>query len=82
MLLPVREPPGGSEKGPHRRSIAPTDGALVKISVDQDQRSHKSPHVQGNADPTGADLHPHRWPPAGHLLIVGVRAAVKEEDIQ
>lgn len=45
-----------------------------KISVDQNQRGHQRPHVQGNADPAGGDLDPHRRPLAGHGLVVGVRA--------
>lgn len=52
---------------------------LVKVSVDQDQWSHQSPHIKANADPAGGDLHPHRWPPAGHGLIIGVRAADTEK---
>lgn len=52
----------------------------VKVSVDQDQRSHQRPHVQGDADPAGGDLHPHRWPLAGHGLVVGVRAAGRTDN--
>lgn len=48
---------------------------LVKVSVDQDQWSNQCPHIKANADPAGGDLHPHRWPPACHGLIGGVRAA-------
>lgn len=54
----------------------------VKISVDQDQWSHQCPHIEGDANPAGGDLHPHRWPLAGHGLIVGVRAAHNSETCQ
>lgn len=47
----------------------------VKVSVDQDQWSHQCPHIQSDADPAGGDLHPHRWPLAGHGLVVRVGAA-------
>lgn len=47
----------------------------VKIPVDQHQRSHQGPNVEGDADPAGADLHPHRGPPAAHGLVAGVGAA-------
>lgn len=48
---------------------------LLKVPVDQDQRSHQCPHIEGDTDPTGGDLHPHRRPPAGHGFVVGVGAA-------
>lgn len=54
----------------------------VKIPVDQHQRSHQGPHVEGDADPAGADLHPHRGPPAAHGLVAGVRAAGTQEQVR
>lgn len=51
----------------------------VKVSVDQDQGSHQRPHVEGDADPAGGDLHPHRGPLAGHGLVLGVRAAERSD---
>lgn len=47
----------------------------VKVSVDQNQRSCQRPNVEGDADPAGGDLHPHRRPLTGHGLIIGVGAA-------
>lgn len=51
----------------------------VKVSVDQDQRSHQRPHVEGDTNPAGGDLHPHRRPLAGHGLVVGVGAVRKNK---
>lgn len=48
---------------------------LVKVPVDQDKWSYQCPHIEGNADPTGGDLHPYRWPLTGHGLVARVRAA-------
>lgn len=47
----------------------------VKVPIDQDQWSRQCPHIECDADPAGGDLHPHRRPPAGDGLILGVRAA-------
>lgn len=69
-------PPAGRGRGsaaPPRSSI--TAGASVKVPVDQHQRGHQGPHVQGDADPAGADLHPHGGPPAAQVLAAGVGAA-------
>lgn len=51
----------------------------VKISVDQNQRSHQCPHIESDADPAGGNLHPHRRPLTGDGLIVGVRAADRDK---
>lgn len=48
--------------------------ASVEVAVGEDQRGHQGPHVQGDADPAGWNLHPHRRPLAGHHLVIGVRA--------
>lgn len=54
-----------------------TMSVSVKVPVDQDQRSHQSPHVESDADPAGGDLDPHGGPLARHGFVVGVGAATE-----
>lgn len=51
--------------------------SLVKVTVCKNQRSNQSPDVQHDADPAGRDLHPDRWPLAGHCLVGRIRAVRK-----
>lgn len=51
----------------------------VEVAVDEDQRGHQGPDVEGDADPAGGDLHPHRGPLARHGLVLGVGAEAHRE---
>lgn len=45
---------------------------LIELSVGENQRRHQGPQVEGETEPAGADLHPHRGHGALHGLKVGV----------
>lgn len=45
---------------------------LIEVSVGENQRRHQCPQVEGETEPTGADLHPHGRHGALHELEVSV----------
>lgn len=51
----------------------------AEVSIGEDKWSHKGPDVKEEADPAGADLDPHSWPLAGHILELCIRAKKTEE---
>lgn len=74
-----------SDEGPSRHTrIGAARGFLrrhsVEVTVGQDQRSHQSPHIQGDANPAGRDLDPDGRPLACHGLVVGVRTVTAMRD--
>lgn len=48
-------------------------GCLAEVSVGKHERGEQGPEVEAQAQPTGADLHPHSWHTALHGLGGGVR---------
>ena len=44
----------------------------AEVSVGQNQRSHQGPQEDGQAEPAGADLHPHGRHGALHRVVVRV----------
>ena len=56
----------------YRTSVDRLHPVLAEVSVREHQRGHQGPQVYGQAEPAGADLHPHCRHAGLHGLVVAL----------